>query len=233
MALEEPSDFATTSWMPACSSTARTPPPAITPEPGGAGLSITRAAPNCAITGCGIVLPFIGTCTSRFLAIVAPLRMASGTSFALPIAAPTRPRPSPTTTIAEKLKRRPPLTTLATRLMFTTRSDRSESRSRSRPRPSRSRETMRSPAFLEIQPCLARGLGQSFDSPVILVTAAVEHYPLNTGCLRPLTDQRTDLRGKLALLAGGIAQVLVERGRGHQRLAGGVVDYLGVDVLQA
>src|SRR5262245_21628047 len=34
-----PSDFDSTSWMPASSSTARTPPPAITPVPGEAGFS--------------------------------------------------------------------------------------------------------------------------------------------------------------------------------------------------
>src|SRR4029434_7458350 len=33
-----PSDFESTSWMPASSSTARTPPPAITPVPGEAGI---------------------------------------------------------------------------------------------------------------------------------------------------------------------------------------------------
>ena len=51
-----------------------------------------------------------------------PLRMASGTSLALPRPTPTWPLSSPTTTSAEKQKRRPPLTTLATRLMWTTRS---------------------------------------------------------------------------------------------------------------
>src|SRR5947199_392932 len=49
-----------------------------------------------------------------------PLRIASGTSFALPSPKPTRPLPSPTTTKALKLNRRPPFTTLATRLMWTT-----------------------------------------------------------------------------------------------------------------
>src|SRR5215211_9373667 len=39
-----PSDFESTSLMPASSSTARTPPPAITPVPGDAGLSKTRDA---------------------------------------------------------------------------------------------------------------------------------------------------------------------------------------------
>src|SRR5579862_4002107 len=49
-----------------------------------------------------------------------PLRMASATSPALPSPTPTRPRLSPATTRALKLNRRPPLTTLAERLMNTT-----------------------------------------------------------------------------------------------------------------
>src|SRR4051812_5328277 len=42
----EPSDFDRMSWMPASSSTARTPPPAMTPVPGEAGLRNTRPAPK-------------------------------------------------------------------------------------------------------------------------------------------------------------------------------------------
>src|SRR5215217_2516202 len=41
----EPSDFDRMSWIPASSSTARTPPPAITPVPGEAGLRNTRPEP--------------------------------------------------------------------------------------------------------------------------------------------------------------------------------------------
>lgn len=61
------------------------------------------------------------------LASSTPLRIASGTSAALPRPAPTLPLPSPTTTTAAKEKRRPPLTTLATRLMKTTFSCKSDS----------------------------------------------------------------------------------------------------------
>jgi hypothetical protein len=50
-----PSDFASMSWMPASSSTARTPPPAMTPVPGEAGRSSTRAAPNRPSVSCVIV----------------------------------------------------------------------------------------------------------------------------------------------------------------------------------
>src|SRR5687768_775141 len=53
-------------------------------------------------------------------------RTASETSFALPVANPTRPLPSPTATSALNEKRRPPFTTLATRLIATTFSSRSE-----------------------------------------------------------------------------------------------------------
>src|SRR3954447_23209758 len=60
---------------------------------------------------------------------------------------PTVPSPSPTTTRAVKLKRRPPLTTLATRLMVTTRStyaflSAAASRRLSRPPPWRSRRSL-------------------------------------------------------------------------------------------
>ena len=55
-----------------------------------------------------------------FLAISIPFLIAAGTSLALPEPKPTRPLPSPTTTSAEKLKFLPPLTTLVTRLMWTT-----------------------------------------------------------------------------------------------------------------
>src|SRR4051794_11611488 len=42
----EPSDFDRMSWMPASSSTARTPPPAMTPVPGDAGFRNTRPEPK-------------------------------------------------------------------------------------------------------------------------------------------------------------------------------------------
>ena len=51
-----PSDFARMSRMPASSSTARTPAPAMTPVPGLAGFSSTRPAPNTPRISCGTVL---------------------------------------------------------------------------------------------------------------------------------------------------------------------------------
>src|SRR5690606_11598878 len=55
MGLDVPSDFASTSEIPAHSRTARTGPPAITPVPGAAGLSTTLPAPCSPMTACTIV----------------------------------------------------------------------------------------------------------------------------------------------------------------------------------
>src|SRR5436305_7965096 len=57
----EPSDLERMSWIPASSSTARTPPPAMTPVPGDAGLRNTRPDPNTPVTWCVIVEPCLGT----------------------------------------------------------------------------------------------------------------------------------------------------------------------------
>src|SRR5450631_525494 len=150
MALSEPSDLDSTSLIPAHSSTARTGPPAMTPVPGAAGRSRTTPAAASPWTGCGIVPWMRGTLKNSFLASSTPLAMAAGTSLALPYPTPTVPSPSPTTTSAVKLKRRPPLTTLETRLMVTTRSTKAFlSGALSRPRLSRSRppprRSLRSP----------------------------------------------------------------------------------------
>src|SRR5512137_2754663 len=125
--LREPWLLVSTLRTPAASSTARTAPPAMTPVPSLAGLSSTFPAPKWPSTSCGMVVPASGTRKMFFFACSPPLRMASGTSLAFPRPTPTCPWPSPTTISAEKLKRRPPLTTLATRLMWTTRSVRSRS----------------------------------------------------------------------------------------------------------
>src|SRR5215204_4002788 len=80
----EPSDFDRMSWIPASSSTARTPPPAITPVPGEAGLRKTRPEPNTPVVWWVIVAPWRGTRNRRFLAFSTPFWIASGTSLALP-----------------------------------------------------------------------------------------------------------------------------------------------------
>src|SRR5690242_7770686 len=55
IALSEPSDLLSTSWIPAHSRTARTGPPAITPVPGEAGRSRTTPAARSPWIGCGMV----------------------------------------------------------------------------------------------------------------------------------------------------------------------------------
>src|SRR5678816_3445687 len=72
-----------------------------------------------------MVPPVSGIVTSRRRAASTALRTASDTSFALPVAKPTFPYPSPTATSALNEKRRPPFTTLATRLIAITFSTRS------------------------------------------------------------------------------------------------------------
>ena len=56
--------------MPASSSTARTPPPAMTPVPGEAGLRSTRPEPNTPVTVCVIVEPCFGTRNRFFFALL-------------------------------------------------------------------------------------------------------------------------------------------------------------------
>src|SRR6185437_3152646 len=147
----------------------------------------------------------------RFACSVA-LRIASGTSRALPAPWPTRPLPSPTTTSAAKPKRRPPFTTFATRLMETSFSTNSLSalsfRSRSRPpRCSLLFSPRAIPAPLEIQAGFARGFGQRTDPAVINVRAAIETDIDDARRLGALGDQTADDLRRLdigAALAGAL-----------------------------
>src|SRR5918911_1870070 len=138
---------------------------------------------------------------------------------------PTTSRSSPTTTSAVNEKRRPPLTTLATRLISTTRS------CRSRPEADTDRSGAAIEVFegsgLEVQAALAGALGQGLHAAVVLVAATVEHGGLDAGGLGPLGQQRA---GALCLLhALERAQlVLGPRHRG-QRAAGVVIHELGED----
>src|SRR6201989_1170969 len=118
--------------------------------------------------------------------------MASGTSLALPYQTPTTPFASPTTTSAVNEKRRPPLTTLATRLISTTRSWRSKPEAEM----DRSGAAI-SPSRLEDQAALAGAIRQGLHAAVVLVAAAVEHGGLDAGGLGPLGQQRAGARGLL------------------------------------
>src|SRR5262245_1841631 len=177
------------SWTPAASTTARTAPPAMTPVPLEAGLSMTLAAAYSSRTSCGIVVPTIGMRTMCFFASSTPLRIDSGTSPALPRPTPTWPSPSPTTTTALKLKRRPPLTTLATRLIWTTRSSSVSLLG-----------SIRAMALLlELQAGLSRALGERADPPVVLETGTVEDDALDAGGTGALGEQLADLARPLGL----------------------------------
>ena len=137
----------------------------MTPVPAERRLEQHLPAPKWPSTSCGMVPLSSGILNRFFFACSVPLRIASGTSFALPRPAPTWPFWSPTTTSAENEKRRPPLTTLATRLMWTTRSTSSPT--------SFMLMAIRS-APLELEAGFARGVGERHDAPVIDEPVAVE-----------------------------------------------------------
>src|SRR5918997_3255644 len=108
---------------------------------------------------------------------------------------PTCDFSSPTTTRAVNENRRPPLTTLATRLISTTRS----CRSRPAGETERSGAAMSSTrvAVSEGQAALAGALGQGLDAAVVAVAAAVEHGGVDAGGLGALREQRAGARGLL------------------------------------
>src|ERR1700742_3393816 len=178
---------------------------------------------------CRVRLSRRGTRTMVFLASSVALRIASGTSRALPWPKPTRPLPSPTTIRAANEKWRPPFTVAATRLMCTSFSTMSLSASgalRSRRSP---RSSLRAIWLsLEVQAGFTRGVGKGLDAAVIQVGATVEDHLLDALFQGALGDKLADALG------GGLVRtlgVLDRRGFGHGD-AGGVVDDLGVDVLR-
>src|SRR3954447_17364802 len=159
------------------------------------------------------------------------------------------PSPSPTTTRAVKLNRRPPWTTLATRLIATTRStywlfSAPPPRRSSRPRPWRSpprcprwAPLMRCSSSLfcrasEGQAALTGGIGQGRDTAVVLVAGAVEDHAVDSGGLGTFGDELADLLGLGGLVTVEAAQVGLHARRGDQRVAGEVVDDLDADVLR-
>src|SRR5262249_22488558 len=139
-----------------------------------------------------------------------------------------RPEPLPTATSALKLKRRPPLTTFATRLMEMT-----FSMTSLLSRLSRSRSCLANFSSLELQPALAGACRQRRDPAVITVAAAIEDDLLDPLLLGPLGQHAPHrLRlGDAARIASGARHVPdLEARRRHQRRSGRVVDDLRVDV---
>src|SRR3989441_3184398 len=222
--LPRPSVFATILWIPANSITALTAPPATIPVPADAGLSSTCSARNWPWTSWGMVPFLIATRTRFFLACWTALEMASGTSAALPLPTPTRPCSSPTTTSAVKLNRLPPLTTLATRLMYTTLSFRFSS--------SGLIFTIRRRSCLELQTLFAGGLSQGLDPPVVLVAAAVKDDGCHVGLQGPLGDQPAHGDGSrhVPSVFHRALELLVQSRRAEQGPPGCIVDHLGIEV---
>src|SRR5215210_707408 len=132
------------------------------------------------------------------------------------------PFSSPTTTSAVNEKRRPPLTTLATRLISTTRSW------RSRPvlemdRSGAGIERVR----LEDQAALAGALGERTHAPVVAVSASIEDRGLDAGGLGALREQLA--RALCLLHPGQRLEVVLGPVDGGQRAARRVVDELRED----
>src|SRR5579862_2763938 len=172
--------------------------------------------------------------------------MASATSLALPKPQPTWPRRSPATTNALKWKRRPPFTTFAERLTYTTFSVISPPpRSRSTPNSSTAATGepslsfagigfaifgLLSGAILEFQSCFARRVRQRFDTPMIPHPTAVKHDLGNLFFFRLLGGQ---LANFLRACDGTLRALQLGHHRTcrDQRHAVDVVDQLHVNML--
>src|SRR6202171_1014580 len=120
------------------------------------------------------------------------LRIAMGTSRALPMPKPALPFWSPTTTRAEKLRFLPPLTTLVTRWMATTWSFKLLALTSMFRRTASVSLRMIFDIGLKFQPRFPGRSGQGFHSSVIHVTAAIEHDLLDPGGAGTLSDLFSD-----------------------------------------
>src|SRR5919106_137616 len=174
----------------------------------------------------GIVCPYLGTRMRLLRASSTPFWMASGTSRALPYPTPTTESSSPTATSAVNEKRRPPLTTLATRLISITRSCRSSPLGLTVSTAMKSVKVAecRGGAASELQPSLAGPLGQRLDVSVVAVAAAVEDASPDAGFGGALREHLADpLRLLHAAEISKLGLGPVDRGQGRP---GRVVDQL-------
>src|SRR5262249_25475693 len=187
-----------------------------------------------------IVPSTTGTATIVFLASSMPLRIASGTSLALPSPNPTWPLLSPTTTRALKLKRRPPFTTLATRLMWTTFSLSSVPSAsvmmRRGPPPLRSAIYPHAKAPMsELETALTRAVRDRTDAAVEQEPVAVKDDPLDALLEAAPRGEQPHLLGGAHV--GGLLQLSLQLGRqggdGEQRAARRIRDHLRVHVSPA
>src|ERR1700728_4534535 len=130
---------------------------------------------------------------------------------------------SPTTTSAVNEKRRPPLTTFATRLISTTRSW----SSRAAGLTVRSMRMGTGKGSSEGEAALARSLRERLDLAVVAVSAAIEHGVADAGRRGALREQLAGARG--ALRAGQRPQFGLGPVDGGDGGAGDVVDQLRGD----
>src|SRR5919201_2557278 len=141
---------------------------------------------------------------------------------------PTTESSSPTATSAVNEKRRPPLTTLATRLISITRSWRSSPWGLTVSMSAFSRK-LDDGSGSQLQPALAGTLGERPDAAVVAIAAAIEDARLDARLLRPLGE---DLPSALGLL-DRLERAQLGLGPGHRRDGPGglIVDELGEDSL--
>src|SRR6202171_440996 len=160
------------------------------------------------------------------------LRIAMGTSRALPMPKPALPFWSPTTTRAEKLRFLPPLTTLVTRWMATTWSFKLLALTWIFRRTARVSLRICFDISLEFQPRFPGRSGQGFHSSVIHVTAAIDHALLDPGGAGTLSDLFPDHFGgcHVASALDILARVLVERTCRGKRAPAAVINDLRVNL---
>src|SRR5688500_10474179 len=137
---------------------------------------------------------------------------------------PTTESSSPTATRAVNEKRRPPLTTLATRLISITRSCRSSPFGLTVSTAMRWVKVAECRRASELQTPFPRALGECLDPAVIAVSAPVEDAGLDLGVGGALGDQLARLLGLLHRLQA--AQLLLGPVDGGEGAAGVVVDEL-------
>src|SRR4030042_1049768 len=173
-----------------------------------------------------MVLLMMGTFMRFFFASSIPLRIASGPSCASPRPLPTVPFPSPTTTRALKPNLPPPFTTLATLLIFTTRSVNSRSLE--------SLVSTPSPPLSKFEAFLTRCLCELLYPAVVQETVAIEDHPLDPLLQRLLREELADGLGCPGVARGleFPLQFFAEGRRGCQGLPGDIVDDLGIDVIE-
>src|SRR5690242_11516105 len=159
------------------------------------------------------------------------LRIASATSLALPNPTPTEPSWSPATINALKLKRRPPFTTLAQRLMKTTFSVVSPLAAGVLSVPRSDRLPGFGEAILKFQTAFARGICERLHLAVEYVTAAIKHHVLHFLCQHLLRDRlpnafcRFPIRGRFFA-----SQIFLQRRNRGQGFTGIVIDHLRVNM---